>query len=113
MGADTYTSLATAFDSFAEPYQMQWKQPDLFLGVEGVRLPTIVFEVGWSQSHPQLIAAKNLWLQGGGNEVNAVFLIKWTKVNERDVKGVLEVFRGGGTSEGHVSIGDTKFGFGC
>ena len=24
---------------------MQWKQPDLFLGVEGIRLPTIVFEV--------------------------------------------------------------------
>ena len=70
-------------------------KPDLFLGVEGVRLTTIVFDVGWSQSHPQLIAAKNLWLQGGANEVNAVL------VNERDVKGVLEVFRRGGTSEGH------------
>lgn len=112
MSADTYTSLATAFDSFAEPYQLQWKQPDLVLGVEGVRLPTIVFEVGWPQSHPQLIVAKDLWLQGGANEVNAVFLIKWTNVNERDVKGVLEVFRRGGASERHVSI-DMKFGFGC
>lgn len=70
-GAHTYTSLATAFDTFTEPYQMQWKQPDLFLGV---RLPTIVFKVGWSQSDPQLIVAKNLWLQEGENDANGHLL---------------------------------------
>lgn len=74
MGANTDASLATAFDSFAEPYKMQWKQSDLFLGVEGVRLTTIVFKVGWSQSHPQLIAAKNLWLQGGAKRGEHYFL---------------------------------------
>ncbi|KAF7114570.1 hypothetical protein CNMCM5793_009215 [Aspergillus hiratsukae] len=63
------------YDTFLPPRAGSFKEPDFHTRPYGCVLPTVVFESGWSESYPELIADKNLWLDCGAPHVNVVFLI--------------------------------------
>ncbi|KAJ9247077.1 hypothetical protein DTO195F2_9225 [Paecilomyces variotii] len=80
----------TSFDSFLPPYQNSFKQPDGYFKLAGAPCPTVVFETGYSESYPQLVADRNLWINGTTG-VNVVILLKWSLVRNRTaVKGYIE-----------------------
>jgi hypothetical protein len=52
-----------------------------------------VFESGWSESYPELIADKNLWLDGGAPHVNVVIIVKWSWLVQNRIKCFLEMWK--------------------
>lgn len=76
------------FNTFSPPYSMASKEPDICVLPDSLQLPTIAVECGWSESWPRLLADRNLWLIGGSS-VEAVILIRWTKLTGNRVKGDL------------------------
>ncbi|KAK9364823.1 hypothetical protein V1509DRAFT_613100 [Lipomyces kononenkoae] len=85
-------SNSLAFKSFGPPYQASRKEPDYAVKPIGSRLPTLVFESGWSESRPQLYHDRDLWLRGGQGFVQVILIIKWTANANKRVKGDIEVF---------------------
>jgi hypothetical protein len=82
----------TAFKNFHPPYNSSSKEPDFCVLPEGLDLPTIVIEAGWSETNQRLQRDKALWLRGGAGDVKLVLLVKWYKrVNDR-VAGTAEVW---------------------
>ncbi|EAW16612.1 uncharacterized protein NFIA_059670 [Aspergillus fischeri NRRL 181] len=79
-------SSGTRFDSFAPPYAMSFKEPDAYIQPKRLPLPTVVFEVGYSESYPRLLRDKDLW-------VNVVILIKWSLLAQSRIKGRVEAWR--------------------
>jgi hypothetical protein len=72
---------------------MSFKEPDAYIQPKGCPLPTVVFEVGYSESYPRLLRDKDLWLVGAAAHVNVVVLIKWSLLTQSRIKGRLEVWR--------------------
>ncbi|EZF35207.1 hypothetical protein H101_01260 [Trichophyton interdigitale H6] len=91
--------VGTTFRGFQGRYANSFKEPDTCLLPSGQSFPSIVIETGWTDSWPKLSRDKDLWLQGGCPEVLLVFLIKWSKITNDRVKGIIEVHQrdGGGT----------------
>lgn len=54
-------------------------------------LPRVIVESGWSESWPHLEADKNLWFSGG-LDVAYVILLKWTRIANGYVTGLIEVW---------------------
>ncbi|KAJ9229178.1 hypothetical protein DTO169E5_8956 [Paecilomyces variotii] len=67
----------STFENFLPPYENSLKQPDAYFRLPGSRHPTIVFEAGYSESYPQLICHRDIWINGT-SDVNVVILIKWS-----------------------------------
>lgn len=80
-----------AYEGFVAPYASSSKEPDICIRPDRSPLPTFVIESGWSESWPRLLADKNLWLAGGPT-VEAVLLIRWTKVAGNHIKGDLQLY---------------------
>ncbi|KAE8325621.1 hypothetical protein BDV39DRAFT_194234 [Aspergillus sergii] len=78
----------TTHNSFTGKYTHSSKDPDLFLRAATNRLPSIVFECGWSESWPRLHADKDLWMYGS-TTVKMVILLKWSKCAGNRCKGGL------------------------
>jgi hypothetical protein len=72
---------------------MSFKEPDAYIQSKGCALPTVVFEVGYSESYPRLLRDKDLWLVGAAAHVNVVILIKWSLLTQSRMKGRVEVWR--------------------
>ncbi|KAE8340437.1 hypothetical protein BDV24DRAFT_175335 [Aspergillus arachidicola] len=81
----------TTHNSFTGKYTHSSKDPDLFLRAATNRLPSIVFECGWSESWPRLHADKDLWMYGS-TTVKMVILLKWSKCAGNRCKGTAEVW---------------------
>ncbi|GFF24134.1 hypothetical protein IFM46972_00938 [Aspergillus udagawae] len=63
LNVDKNTKLAvTGYDSFSPPYTISFKEPEFYIESHGCTLPTIVFEVGYSEPYPRLIRDRDLWL---------------------------------------------------
>lgn len=60
------------------------------------RMPTVVVETGYTESWTKLVDDANLWLVGGSPDVNAVLLVKFSKLSNNRVKGYLELRRSHG-----------------
>ncbi|KAE8376254.1 hypothetical protein BDV26DRAFT_282805 [Aspergillus bertholletiae] len=73
-----------------------YKEPDFAFLHAGATIPSVVAEIGLSESWPRLLQDKTLWLQGGARHLNAV-LVKWNKRANNWVTGYLEVHRSGGS----------------
>ncbi|KAK9238595.1 hypothetical protein V1525DRAFT_99528 [Lipomyces kononenkoae] len=82
----------TTFESFGPPYQASLKDPHYCVKLIASRLPTLVFESGWTESRPQLYHDRDLWLRGGQGFVQVTIIIKWTTIANKRVKGDIEVF---------------------
>lgn len=55
--------------------------------------PTLVAEVGWSESYDDLLDDMNRLLIGSNGAIKIVILVKWTKHANNSVSGVLELYR--------------------
>ncbi|KKZ61878.1 hypothetical protein EMCG_03668 [[Emmonsia] crescens] len=84
--------VGTRFEGFQPPYTFSSKEPDLAIRPDGVALPTVVVESGWSESLSRLREDMQLWLEGGTPLVQLVLLIKWSRLSGNRVKGSLEVY---------------------
>ncbi|KAJ5888711.1 hypothetical protein N7495_008752 [Penicillium taxi] len=75
------TFMGTTLEFQSGPYMNSRKEPDLFvipkLAVDS--LPSVAFEVGWSESHKKLKADVDLLLTGGDGSINVVVVVKWKK----------------------------------
>lgn len=56
------------------------------------RMPSIVFECGWSKTRKKLHEDMRVWLIGGRPHVQIVIVIKWTRKSGDQVTGDIEVF---------------------
>lgn len=74
------------------PYCGLRKEPDALLHTPSQPFPTLVAEVGWSESY-DLLDDMNRLLIGGNRAIKIVILIKWTKHANNSVSGVLELYR--------------------
>ncbi|KAK2804894.1 hypothetical protein FQN50_006400 [Emmonsiellopsis sp. PD_5] len=93
----------SGFDNFPAPYQNIYKEPDCFIRPRGAAFPTIVFEVGYSQTYSQLTADKDLWFTAAPT-VNVVILIKWSLISGNRVKGFMELWRRGTPNPQRIDI---------
>ncbi|KAB8208231.1 hypothetical protein BDV34DRAFT_222700 [Aspergillus parasiticus] len=91
------------FNSFPTPWQNVYKSPDLVFVYGPTQLPTVVFEVGYSQTWPSLLKDKDLWFQCAAN-VNVIVLLKWNLRKRKRVAGYIEVFRRFGPSIPRIQI---------
>ncbi|KAJ5985693.1 hypothetical protein N7522_012889 [Penicillium canescens] len=73
-------------------YANSWKEPDVHVNVHGLNLPTLCFEVGYSESKPLLESDMRRLLIGGQGDISAVILIKWYK-RRAGVAGMIELWR--------------------
>lgn len=85
-------TVLSAFKSFQGPYASSVKEPDTYFEVEGQQLPSIVVELGWSESKEQLRSDMKLWLVGGAGQVRLVLLPKWSKYGQGKISGVIEMW---------------------
>ncbi|KAJ6120433.1 hypothetical protein N7523_004713 [Penicillium sp. IBT 18751x] len=75
------------------PYCGLRKEPDALLHTPSQPFPTLVAEVGWSESYTDLLADMNKLLIGGNGAIKIVLLVKWTKHTNGSVSGTLELYR--------------------
>lgn len=75
------------------PYRGLRKEPDALLHTPSQPFPTLVAEVGWSESYDDLLDDMNRLLIGGNGAIKIVILVKWTKHANNSVSGVLELYR--------------------
>lgn len=73
-------------------YASSKKEPDLQVDIKGRHLPTVCFEVGYSESKPFLEEDMRKLLIGGQGHITAVILIKWYR-RSHGVGGVVELWR--------------------
>lgn len=65
----------------------------MFICVEDENMPTLVFESGFSESHPRLDDDVPLWITGGAPTVQLVFLLKWNKMASlARIEGVINIY---------------------
>ncbi|KAB8262801.1 hypothetical protein BDV32DRAFT_147345 [Aspergillus pseudonomiae] len=96
--------LATCrFDNFPIPWQSVYKEPDVVFVYGPMNLPTVLVEVGYSQSWPSLLQDKDLWFQAVPT-VNVVILVKWNRRTNGRVAGYLELFRRRSPTPSHIDI---------
>ncbi|KAE8314931.1 hypothetical protein BDV41DRAFT_575275 [Aspergillus transmontanensis] len=91
------------FNGFPPPMQNAYKEPGLVFVYGHTQLPTVLVEVGYSQTWPSLLKDKDLWFQCN-TSVNVVVLLKWNKRKGNRVAGYLEVFRRWGPSPPRIQI---------
>jgi len=90
-GADTYIYINSIY-WFLWIYTGSSKQPDMFFRPDtSSHFPRVVIESGWSESWPHLRSGIHLWFSGGP-EVRYVILLKWSKISDLQVKGLVEVY---------------------
>jgi hypothetical protein len=75
------------------PYRGLRKEPDALLHTPLQPFPTLVAEVGWSESYDDLLDDMNRLLIGGNGAIKIVMLVKWTRHANNLVSGVLELYR--------------------
>lgn len=78
-----------AVKDFLGAYEESRKEPDMMIRPGDQLHPSIVVEVGWSESYPHLERDMRLWIDGT-REVNVVLIIKWSR--SRMVRGVVEAW---------------------
>ncbi|KAJ5907789.1 hypothetical protein N7495_000471 [Penicillium taxi] len=73
--------MGTTLEFQSGPHINSRKEPDLFMRPRLVvdSLPSVVFEVRWSESHKKLKEDVYLLLTGGDDSINVVVVVKWTK----------------------------------
>ncbi|KNG86237.1 hypothetical protein ANOM_005602, partial [Aspergillus nomiae NRRL 13137] len=99
---DEVLLLATCrFDNFPVPWQSIYIEPDMVFVYGSMNLPTVLVEVGYSQSWPSLIQDKDVCFQAAPT-VNVVVLVKWNKRTNSTVAGYLELFRRGAPTPTHI-----------
>ncbi|PWY81675.1 hypothetical protein BO94DRAFT_520444 [Aspergillus sclerotioniger CBS 115572] len=81
-------------NKFPPPFQSTIKEPEWCIAPFGEFIPTIVCEIGCSES--SLTEDKDLWMTAGGSHVNVVILLKWSALDEDCVSGYFEIWRRGG-----------------
>ncbi|KAE8360457.1 hypothetical protein BDV27DRAFT_161628 [Aspergillus caelatus] len=91
------------FDNFPIPWQSIYKEPDLVFVYGPMNHPTVLVEVGYSQSWPSLLQDKDVWFQAAPT-VNVIVLVKWDKRTNSRVAGYLELFRRGAPNPTHIDI---------
>lgn len=69
------------------------QEPDALLYNLSQPLPTLVIEVGWSESYNDLLDDMNRLLIGGNGAIKIVILVKWTRNTNNSISGNLEVYR--------------------
>ncbi|KAJ5602158.1 hypothetical protein N7510_011692 [Penicillium lagena] len=74
------------------PYRTIRKEPDYFLRPDGLELPTVAVETGWSESQPLLHRDMNVLLVGGDPNIRRVFILKWTRL-QSGVGGSVELWK--------------------
>ncbi|KAJ9300209.1 hypothetical protein DTO271G3_2326 [Paecilomyces variotii] len=52
----------SSFENFLPPYENSLKQPDAYFKIPGSRHPTVVFVAGYSESYPQLMCDRDIWI---------------------------------------------------
>ncbi|KAJ5582191.1 hypothetical protein N7535_000811 [Penicillium sp. DV-2018c] len=75
------------------PYRGLRKEPDLLVFTPSRPFPSLVAEVGWSESYEDLLHDMNKLLVGSDGGIKIVLLVKWTKHSHDSVSGVLELYR--------------------
>lgn len=60
--------------------------------------PSIIFESGWTESLAVLRSYKDLWVHGCGGNVKLAILVKFNKLAEGRVSGIVEVWAGDATA---------------
>lgn len=73
-------------------YANSRKEPDVHVNVHGLNLPTLCFEVGYSESKPLLENNMRQLLIGGQGHITAVILIKWNK-RRAGVAGTVQLWQ--------------------
>lgn len=69
------------------------KEPDALLHTPSQPFPTLVAEVGWSESYDGLLDDMNWLLVGGNGAIKIVIFVRWMKHANNSVSGVLELYR--------------------
>lgn len=87
-----------AYDHFTGVHAGSVKAPDYSLRPRFIKYPSIVLECGWSEFFPRLRIHKNRWIRGSDGHIRLVFLIKWNKLREERVSGVIKVWAGDATA---------------
>ncbi|KAJ9194545.1 hypothetical protein DTO164E3_7212 [Paecilomyces variotii] len=54
----------TKVENFTGTYAGSAKEPDWFMRPDSAQFPIVVIESGWSESHPNLLRDKDLWMNG-------------------------------------------------
>ena len=86
-------TMPTALSFTNGPYRGVRKEPDALLHTPSQSFPTLVAEVGWSESYNTLLDDMNRLLIGGNRAIKIGILVKWTKHANNSVSGVLELYR--------------------
>src|SRR5438876_6159463 len=71
--------------SFVGAYLDSIKESDMTIWPQDSFYPTVVLEVGWSESWEQLSADCKLWSDGTGYGVNVTILVKMYRPNSQGV----------------------------
>jgi hypothetical protein len=86
------TRVGTTTSGFSAPYSASRKQSDFQLRPRGEAMPTIAFESGWSEPNSRLHRDLNLWIVGGAPVLQAVFLLKWSRLAGNRVSGTVSLY---------------------
>lgn len=82
------------FNAFTGIHARSTKEPDFSITPNMALYPSIIFECGWSESFPCLRSDKDLWIHGFGGNIKLVILVKFNKLAEGRVSGIVEVWAG-------------------
>lgn len=85
--------ITTALKFSSGPYASSRKEPDMFIRVRDHYLPHVVFESGWSESMSAIDNDIKLLLLGGNGHIKVVILLKWRRVQNVYVSGVVELYK--------------------
>lgn len=74
------------------PYMGRAKAPNIAIRQRNARLPSVVFESGWSESITQLHNDMREWITWGNGLVKVVVILNWTRIGNNRVRGLAEVW---------------------
>lgn len=77
---------------FVGKYASSVKQPVFALVPQGQDMPTVVCEVGLSETYPQLLCDLQLWMEGGAGNPSLAVLVEFNQRCNNTVAGYVEVF---------------------
>lgn len=75
------------------PYRGTRKEPDALFHVPHQTHPTLVVDVGWSESYEDLLDGMNRLLIGSDGKINVAFIVKFTRHLELPVSGIVKLYR--------------------
>ncbi|KAJ5895219.1 hypothetical protein N7495_006910 [Penicillium taxi] len=89
------SNVGTTMKFTTGPYLGSVKQPDFFIRTDDEVLPSLVIEVGWSESYDDLLSDLNLLMIGGDGMIRTTIIIKLSKSTKRGVttvNGFIELY---------------------